>query len=148
MPGGVKFLRFIMGYSEDIMHNFALRDLRTVFPVSEGWQNSQVTPVTLNSAIYEFSRRNQGMTEKAVAAVSFDPKITPKMMDNLDKACASVLHCKKQILLVPQSASLQAVPQDVKVLTMSSFGFEGGRLAWLTKKRNVRRYSAEIPVGA
>ena len=137
-----------MGYSEDIMHNFALRDLRTVFPASEGWQNSQVTPVTSNSAIYEFSRRNKGATEKAVAVVSFDPKITPAMMENLYKACAFVLHCKKQILLVPQSTSMQAAPADVNVLTMSSFGFEGGRLAWLTKKRNVRRSSPEIPTGA
>ena len=136
-----------MGYSEDIMHNFAMRDLRNVFPVSEGWQNNRVSPVSPNSAIYEFSRRNKGATERAVAAVSLDSKITPSAMDTLSKACASVVPCNKRILLVPQATGMQAVPSDITVLTMSSFGFEEGRLAWLTKKKNVRRYSSEIPAG-
>jgi len=138
----------IMGYSEDIMHNFALRDLRNVFPVSEGWQRDQVTSVTPNSAIYEFSRRNKGTTEKAVAVVSFDPKITPTMVDNLFKTSASLVHDAKQILLVPQQTSPQAVPPDVRVIMMSSFGLEGGKLAWLTKKRYVKRYAPELPAAA
>jgi molybdopterin/thiamine biosynthesis adenylyltransferase len=137
-----------MGFSEDIMHNFAMRDLRTVFPVSEGWQNSQITPVTPNSAKYTFSRRVRGTSENAIAIVSLDPKLTPAIADNLAKSCAAISHCTKQILLVPQSTNLQAVPSDFQVLTMSTFGFESGKLTWLTKKRFVKKYPSQIPNGA
>ncbi len=137
-----------MGYSEDIMHNFALRELKAVFPASEGWQKRGVTPVTLNSMMYEFSRRNKGMTENAVAAVSFEPRITPAMIIDLFKPGASILNCTKRILLVPMSASLPAVPAEITVLAMNSFGIEEGRLAWLTKRRPLTRSSPETPVEA
>jgi len=132
-----------MGYSEDIMQRFVMKDLRMKFPESEGWQESRIASEVQNREMYIFSRRNRGQSEKAVAMVSFDQKIAPAALDDLVKKCDSTPQCTKRIMLVPQSTSLKVVPPDVQVLTMSAFGFEAGKLTWLTKKRNVKMYPSE-----
>lgn len=132
-----------MGYCEDIMRRFVMKDLRMKFPESEGWQDSRVTSEARNGEMYVFSRRNRGQPERAVAMISFDQKIAPAALDELVKKCNSTPQCKAGIMLVPQSASFKAAPPDIQVLTMNAFGFEAGKLTWLTKKRNVKIYPAE-----
>jgi hypothetical protein len=52
-------------------------------------------------------------------------------------------------LLVPKGADVTALPGDIRVLFMDSFGFVDERLVWLTKKKNAKQYPRpEAPAAA
>jgi hypothetical protein len=47
-------------------------------------------------------------------------------------------------MLVPKNADVTSVPQDIGVITMSSFGYDDGKLVWLTKKKNAKTFRNDL----
>jgi hypothetical protein len=125
-----------MGYSADIMYDFAMKDLRMVFPEYEGWKGQEASSDDLNEKIFSFSRRSQGIQENGMAMVVFDQAISQPEIDSFIAMCAKIPHCTKRLLLVPRLSIVGASPGTVQVKEMSAFGYEDGNLVWLTKKKN------------
>ena len=68
-----------MGYSDDIMYDMAMKDIKTVFPEYDGWQRQQLVTGNKNEKVYSFSRRLQGNVECGIAWVSFSPEIASEI---------------------------------------------------------------------
>jgi hypothetical protein len=129
-----------MGYSEDIMNDMAMKDLTTMFAVSDGWQRKQISGRTGSEIVYSFSRRNQGKAENGVAWVSFSPDINPDVSAGFSDIAEKIPNCTRKVLLVPRSAVVPALAPEIEVKEMKAFGLEDGRLVWLTKRKNAMSY--------
>jgi hypothetical protein len=125
-----------MGYSEDIMNDMAMKDLKTTFAVSDGWQRQQISGKSGSEKVYSFTRRNQGKAENGVAWVSFSPDINPDISAGFSDIAEKIPNCTKKILLVPRSAVVPALAPGIEVKEMKAFGLQDGRLVWLTKRKN------------
>jgi hypothetical protein len=129
-----------MGYSEDIMNDMAMKDLRTMFAVSDGWQRQQVSGRPGGEKVYSFSRRIQGRSENGVAWVSFSPGTNPDISAGFSDIAGKVPNCTRKVLLVPRSAAVPSLTPEIEVKEMKAFGLEEGRLVWLTKRKNAMSY--------
>lgn len=137
-----------MGSSKDVMELFAERDIRRVFSVYDGWN---VTPVTASPYAGRFFRvsRNKWVGEEvAFIAVSFDRTPDEDLINALDTLPNGQGSKTKKYLLTPQAADTSAIPPHVRILLMNAFAFTEGKLVWLTKKKNARTFSTELPVAA
>jgi hypothetical protein len=47
--------------------------------------------------------------------------------------------------MVPCGSDSKAVPPDIRVITMSSFGYDAENLVWLTRKKNAKKIVNELP---
>jgi hypothetical protein len=133
-----------MGFSEDVMYDMAMKDIRTVFPEYDGWQRRNILKGKATERGFSFSRRIQGKVEKGIAWVSFSPRVTPEISAGFsDKDEKVTLHTQK-VLLVPRSALVPPLTPGIRIKEMKSFGFDGdGRLVWLTRKKNATDYSSK-----
>ena len=52
----------------------------------------------------------------------------------------------KKALLTPRQPI--CIPPHIRILLMTAFAFAGGKLVWLTKKKNARKFVMELPVTA
>ena len=137
-----------MGSSKDVMELFAERDIRRVFSGYDGWK---VTPVTASPYAGRFFRvsRNKWVGEEvALIAVSFDRTPDEDLINALDTLPNGQGSKTKKYLLTPQAADTSAIPPHVRILLMNAFAFAEGKLVWLTKKKNARTFSTELPVAA
>jgi len=134
-----------MGYSEDIMYDFAMKDLRTVFPEYEGWKGKETPAGELNEKIYTFSRRSRGRPENAMVMVLFNRIGDTIDIDSFFTACEKTPDCTRKLILVPGFSHLQVPPGTIEVKEMTTFGYQDGNLIWLTKKKNAFIPSAATP---
>jgi hypothetical protein len=137
-----------MGYSEDIMNEIAMKDLRTVFPRCDGWQGRPIPAGNQGEKIFSFSRRSQGKAEQAVALVSFASEASPDISGIFATVCEKIPNCTKKLLLIPRSAVVPPLASAIEVKEMKTFGFENYRLVWLTKKKNAMAYIQETGIEA
>jgi hypothetical protein len=133
-----------MGFPEDVMRGFVSKEIHIRFPHCEGWDTQQVKSDTNGGFVYQVSRNYRGKKQYALISASFDQKPTPLEIPRA-KASRSDRHVSiGSFLLVPQGADTSGVPTPVGVLPMSSFGFIGRELVWLTKKKNAQEYPLKV----
>jgi hypothetical protein len=131
-----------MGFSQDIIYDMAMKDIRAAFPEYEGWQSRQIVKGKTNERGFLFSRRIQGNVESGIVWVSFSRGVTPEISEGFSEEDKKVPRRTRKVLLVPRSAVVPALPQEIRIMEMKSFGYDGdGKLVWLTKKKNARNYS-------
>ncbi|MEN6395989.1 MAG: hypothetical protein ABFC78_05850 [Methanoregula sp.] len=94
------------------------------------------------------SREVRGRKEQVALVVSYDEEPSTLSLE----AVAATINKKTltgKYLLVSQAADVSTIPKEIKIISMSSFGFVDGNLVWLTKKKNARHYPREeAPVKA
>lgn len=129
-----------MGSAHDIMQTFAHRDLHALFPEYDGWRWEEI-PLNGNShPAFRVSRNASFQYQSACLSVSLDPEPSAEQVAALESLPRERNGFKGLFLLVPQGADVSGVPREIRVLTMTSFGFTGGKLTWLSKKKNAARY--------
>jgi hypothetical protein len=129
-----------MGSAQDIMQTFANKEIRAQFRDHDGWECKQVPSPGTRDAVFFLSREVRGKKETVALAVSFDeePSVTALAAVSAGHKGRNAL--KAQYLLVPKAADVSAVPKEIQILFMDAFGFVEGKLIWLTKKKNAKRY--------
>ena len=133
-----------MGFSQDIMYDMAMKDIRAAFPEHEGWQSGSVLKGKTNERGFSFSRRILGKVESGIAWVSFSPGITPEISAGFTEGDEKVSRWTRKILLVPRSARVPTLSPEIRIMEMKSLGFDGdGQLVWLTRNRNGMKYSID-----
>jgi len=137
-----------MGSVQDIMQTFAHRDIRVQFPDHDGWHLKSVTLRENSGLTFRVSRYFHGQNEQAFIAVSLEQKPSASQIAALKTIPQDGRTFKGYFLLVPQDTDVSDVPEEIRVLFMSSFGFVDGRLIWITKKKNAIRYPVREPVPA
>ncbi len=128
-----------MGSAHDIMQIFAYKEIRTHFKECDGWECRQVPSPCVRDITCVLSREVRGRKEAMALAVSYDED--PSMLA-LEAVAASLTRksLNGQYLIVPKAANVSAIPKAVHIISMESFGFVDGRLVWLARKKNAKRY--------
>jgi len=137
-----------MGVATDIMQTFATREIRSHFREIEGWECRQEPSPVSGSPTFILSREIRGRKQIIPLAVSYEQ--TPSLFP-LEYLTATKNGKKLtgKCLLVPKGAEANALPADIQVLYMESFGFVDERLVWLTRKKNAKQYPGpEAPATA
>jgi len=130
-----------MGSAHDIMQTFASKDLHAQFPDYEGW-NWKILPATRSgNLVYRVSRNYHYQQQVAIIAVSIEFRPSAGSISALTSVTPGNQNGTDRYLLVPQGADVSEVPPGIGILTMTAFGFSGGKLVWLSKKKNTMRYS-------
>jgi len=130
-----------MGSAQDIMQTFAGRDLHAQFPERDGWMWRDLPATKDGTILYQVTRGDHHWQQQAILAVSLEYRPSEESVNVLSAVPdgGRVQH----FLLVPQGADVSRIPVKIQILTMSSFGFIGGKLTWLTRKKNAMRYPTE-----
>ncbi len=135
-----------MGSSKNVMDLFAERDIRQLFSEYDGWRVTSVSVPRAVGHFYRISRTKWPGEESAFIAVSFDPVPQDETIRTLDLLPDGHGSRTKKYLLTPQAADTTIVPPHIRILLMNAFAFTEGNLVWLTKKKNVGRFSLEQAV--
>ena len=133
-----------MGSSEDVMHDFARRAVKNTFPTVDGWQYRHAEEIK-KKEMFVVSRRILGRSEGAYVMVSFDKKIPAsdtELMDSMNTVhpIPGVAHPEK-VMIVAGGSDTSGLPEDIRILHLHGFHFEGDDLVW--KKKNTVLSEAE-----
>ena len=111
----------------------------THFNECDGWECRRVPSPCVRDITCVLSREVPGRKEAMALAVSYDED--PSMLA-LEAVAASLTRkiLNGQYLIVPKAANVSAIPKAVHIISMESFGFVDGRLVWLARKKNAKRY--------
>ncbi|MFA5331893.1 MAG: hypothetical protein WC342_05900 [Methanoregula sp.] len=90
-------------------------------------------------------REVRGRKEMVALAVSYDEEPSVLAVDTVAATLNGNRAYKGSYLLVPKDANTAAIPKEIRVLYMESFGFVEGNLTWLTKKKNAKHYPQPEP---
>jgi hypothetical protein len=138
-----------MGFSSDIMHDFAAKEIRNIYSSYDGWN---CTPQEIGSGydrLMVLERRNGGHRECTKIFVTFDRSVPARLPADLTKAdCASDGTPIRfdYAIMVPGNADITSVPEGVKIYTMRSFAFAGKELTWVKKPvRKTPDTPAKVP---
>ena len=123
-----------MGSNEDIMHEFVRKELKRLYPTVDGWQVKPVPRVDGEEQCFVASRRILGRSEGAYVVVSFDQKVDPSAVDQLKSGKISGVANPGRVLVVPRGADTSKIPENVQIMEMQSFGFDGNELVWLKRR--------------
>ena len=125
-----------MGVSKDIMHDFALQEIKRLYSTYDGWTIVSCSRMQNYDTIYQMDRTNGGHRQIARVFVTYRHDIDPAMLDQLKKAtrCSDGTVARYEYaVLAPANADLAAVPADVRKHTIQSFSFDGDALTWVKK---------------
>ena len=137
-----------MGSANDIMQTFAQKEVHAQFPGFDGWRCDPVTLPGNSCRAYRVSRYHRGQNQQGYVAVSFDQKPSADLAATLKTIPRERKGFQGYFLFVPKDADVSEIPEGIQVLSMRSFGVVNSRITWLTKNRNVKRYTPEEPVAA
>ncbi len=137
-----------MGSPKDVMELFAERDIRQMLPEYDGWTIERVQGSRIPGCFYRISRSKWAGTEIGFIAVSLDPEPKEELISALDSLPDGHGSHTKKHLLTPQATDISGIPPHIRILLMTAFAFAGGKLVWLTKKKNARKFVMELPVTA
>ena len=137
-----------MGSQKDVMELFAERDIRHMLPEYDGWRIERVQGSRTPGCFYRISRSKWSGTEVAFIALSLDPVPKEELINTLDLLPDGQGSLTKKYLLTPQAADTSGIPPHIRVLLMNAFAFTEGKLVWLTKKKNARRFSLKQAIPA
>ena len=133
-----------MGSSEDVMHDFARRAVKSKYPTVDGWQYRHAEEIK-KKEMFVVSRQILGRSEGAYVMVSFDKKIPAsdtELMDSMNTVhpIPGVAHPEK-VMIVAGGSDTSGLPEDIRILHLHGFHFEGDDLVW--KKKNTVLSEAE-----
>lgn len=130
------------------MHEFEKKELKQIFPSSEGWKPGTVVAAGISGSMYSFVRDLWVGKEVVNVACMYDPVISLEAVTCFSKHCQNGDDRVKSrvALMVPTGSDISKVPEGIRVTFMSSFGYDGEKLVWLNKKKNARKYSSAQPV--
>jgi hypothetical protein len=126
---------YSMGYSGDIMHDIVQKELKRNYPSSEGWVISGAAKQVGNDEIFSLSRR-RGTNQVATVGASFGKIVGPGLISAMMEGKATPAAKKgtwHACLLVPQGTDVSGLTDDIKVIFMRSFRYEGKDLLWLKR---------------
>ena len=132
-----------MGSSKDVMELFAERDLRQHFSEYDGWKIAPAANVPSGVYMYRVSKSKWVGEEVAYVALSLNQEPADATLSALDSISETRRSKARKYLLTPQAASTAGVPPHVRIILMDSFAFAEGKLVWLTKKKNAKRFVSE-----
>ena len=135
-----------MGSIGDTMHEFEKKDLRQVFPVSEGWKKTSMACSNNAGTIYTFSRNLWVGYEQATVISLYSPVVTASDIADLRSRPGNSAAKHRIAIMVPDGCDLSAVPEDIRKITMSGFEYDGEKLIWRTKKKNAKKFVTDLPV--
>lgn len=128
-----------MGSTHDVMQTFAQKEIRAHFQDCDGWECREVASPTEDMTCI-LTREIRGRKEIIALAVSYNEEPSLLAVDSAAAPVAKNRGYKGRCLLVPKAAIVSAIPKEIRVMYMESFGFIEGNLTWLTKKKNVKHY--------
>ncbi|HNX16966.1 MAG TPA: hypothetical protein PKM50_01400 [Methanoregula sp.] len=128
-----------MGSVHDTMQTFVAREIRSYFRNTEGWECRPVPSPSTRDMTCILSRDVRGRKESIALAVSYDEEPSTLSLDTV-AATMNKKILRGKVLFVPKSADVSAVPGEIRIIPMSSFGFVDGNLVWLNKKKNAKHY--------
>jgi len=138
-----------MGSAQDIMQTFTDKEIRARFSPFDGWECQRAPSPATRDSVFLLTRDVRGKKETIALAVSFDEEPTVTALAGIAAGRTGRHALRGQYLLVPKEADVSAVPGNIRVLSMSAFGFSDGELIWLTKKKGVKHYAQiEMPAKA
>ena len=132
-----------MGSQKDVMELFAERDLRQHFSEYDGWKIAPAANVPSGVYMYRVSKSKWVGEEVACVALSLNQTPTEATLAALDSVPETGRVKAKKYLITPQAANTSCVPPHVRIILMNSFAFTEGKLVWLTKKKNAKRFVSE-----
>jgi len=124
-----------MGYSGDIMHDIVQKELKRNYPASEGWVISGDPKQIGNDEIFSVSRR-RGSNQVATVAATFGRIVGQGLVSAMLEGKATPAASKgtwHACLLVPQGTDVSGLPDEIRVIFMRSFRYEGKDLLWLKR---------------
>jgi len=125
-----------MGFSDDVMRGFVLKEIGRIYPSSEGWRYQVVGDDLVSGQEFLITRRIAGRSEHVRLIVSFSKKVTSQLIERFsqmtDTAYAGIKNITN-LLLVPQTTDISLVPDTMRVRFMHSFAYKGKDLIWLKK---------------
>jgi hypothetical protein len=124
-----------MGYSGDIMHDIVQKELKRNYPASEGWIITGAPKQVGNDEVFSLSRR-RGSNQVVTVGTTFERKIGQSLLSAIMEGRESPAAKKGAwygSLLVPQGTDISGIPEDVRIIFMRSFRFEGKDLLWLKR---------------
>ena len=134
-----------MGSIGDTMREFERKELHQAFHVSDGWKPvPQVSPGT-NGSPHVFRRDLWVGSELATVIVLYESVVNGETVTAIRTQYKNNSVKNRIFLMVPKNTDVASVPQDIGVITMSSFGYEAGKLVWLIKKKNAKKFTYELP---
>jgi hypothetical protein len=126
-----------MGSSEDVMHDFARRAVKSKYPTVDGWQHRHAEDIR-GKEMFVVSRRILGRSEGAYVMVSFDKKIPASDAELMDSMNATHpipgVARPGKVMIVASGSDTSGLPGEIGILHLQGFHFEGKDLIW--KKRN------------
>jgi hypothetical protein len=132
-----------MGMSSDIMHDFAAKEIRSLYSSFDGWKITQRKLENGYDQIAVIERRNNGHRECVRVLITFGKQVSPEMLAELKKpepVCDGTLSRNRFAVMLPGNANTSSVPAGIQLYTMRSFAFDGKELAWV--KKPVRKEEA------
>jgi len=126
-----------MGYTDDVMRGFVLKEIGRIYPSSEGWQYKVISDDLVKDQEFLLTRRMAGRTEHVRLIVSFSKKATSQLIGRFSELNETGPYAEiknlTNVLLVPQTADVSLVPDTIGVRFMHSFAYRGKDLIWLKK---------------
>ncbi len=134
-----------MGYTDDVMRGFVLKEIGRIYPSSEGWHYKMISDDLLKGEEFLLTRRMAGRTEYVRLIVSFSKKVTQQLFGRFSEMTGPYTEIKNitNVLLVPQSADATLVPDTIGVRFMHSFAYREKDLIWLKKFGSTTRKEME-----
>jgi hypothetical protein len=125
-----------MGNYQDIMHGFVRQEMNRFFSTYDGWTITPVKQVSGYDQEFIAERSISGNKESQKVLVSFEKNVPKEKLEAMRSSVRGPYGqaFKSDVaLIVPQHADTSKVPNDVRLLFMKSFAFQGDMLAWMKK---------------
>lgn len=139
-----------MGNQQDVMNNYAMKELKNIYSTYDGWR---ITPLKTGSGydtLVRLDRMDAGHRDIVKVLISFSGHASSDMVDELSKkespGDGSVPRYGAAIIL-PAHADTAAFPTGIPIYSMNSFEFKGKELSW-NKKKAVKETDAAPKKGA
>lgn len=129
-----------MGICTDIMNDFVQQEIKRIYSSYDGWKITPRRHGNSYETIFVIERMSKGTREIAKVLASFKKTVTLDMLEELtlpEKVSDGTVPRRSYAVMVPANADTSALPQDLKILSMKSFAFDGKDLVWI--KKPVRR---------
>jgi hypothetical protein len=136
-----------MGYTGDIMHAIAEKELKRNYPLSDGWVLRPESKKIGKDEIFTLIKKRGGKNETAFVGITFEKTLDNSLIQALlmdagsPAAARTTWYCA---LIAPQGIDQGNIPDTIKVIYMRSFKYEDSSLVWLkhpTQKPSVKSSS-------
>ena len=117
------------------------REVQAKFPRCEGWETQPFTSPEQQNFLFQVSRYHRGKSQVAIVSASLKQKPSQGDVPLFKPGARNHRTLVGRFLIFPRGADISALQDYIEVLPMSSFGFIGGELVWLTKKKNAMKFA-------